>query len=148
MKLLTAISAATLLLLGLQTPALAKQVVYKCQSAQGGIPQYVALPINGQKCQQVKIDGRLPPSAMAASRAAPQATAQAATNTPPKVKEIGSEGSKPSAQECAQIQQIGETLATGRRIYEVDEKGERRHLDDATRLERQKQYQELAKSCQ
>lgn len=151
MKSLTAFSATALMLWGLSAPSFAAQVVYKCKSAQGGIPQYVALPLAGQQCVKVRVDGRLPPSAVAASRPAPSAStpaAQAGGNTPPKVKELGSEGRKLSEQECAQVQQVNETLATGQRIYEVDEKGERRNLDEDTRAERQKQYQELAKGCQ
>ncbi len=143
----TLIWATTILACSIHT-AFAAQTVYKCKSAQG-IPQYVALPISGQQCQKVRVDGRLPPSAVAASRAAASPAPATDGKTPPKVKEMGTEGGrKLSAQECNQVKQVNETLATGQRVYEVDEKGERRSLDENTRLERQKQYQDMAKGCE
>jgi hypothetical protein len=150
MNLRTPLLLTTLAMLFVHTTASAAlQTIYKCKSAQG-VPQYVALAIAGQQCQKITLDGRLPPSAMIAARPTPAAPSKTPSATPTQAPQKTNQGShKLSPTECQQIQQANDTLATGKRIYETDEKGERRYLDDHAVSQRKQQYQELATTgCQ
>lgn len=144
--------------LGLPQQVLAAGTFFKC-STTNGATQYAQRPISGQKCTLIRVDGT-PASARetqqkladqrnlsrAAANSATNPAAAAAANTAATPAATATTPRPASAAECAQLAQARATLAQGGRVYETDDKGERRHLSEDDRAARLNEYQNLAKT--
>lgn len=132
---------------------------FKCTSA-NGTTQYAQRPINGQKCSLIRVDGT-PASAVERQRTSDQRNlSRAAQNQPPATPVTAPAGATPTAtanaepakptsaspEQCEQLSQARATLEQGGRVYETDDKGERRHLSEAERQARLTEYQNTAKT--
>ena len=138
---------------------MAAPTFFKCASASGTI-QYAQRPISGQKCSLIRVDGT-PASALELQRTNDQrnlsrAAASQPATTPPTATTAaapaatsGVEPTKPapaSAEQCEQLGQARATLEQGGRVYETDDKGERRPLSEVERQARLAEYQNTAKT--
>jgi len=138
------------------TAASASTTFFKC-TATSGATQYAQRPISGQKCTLIRVDGTPASAREAQQRLADQrspvraAATQSARNTAatPTTAAAPAEPPKPapaSKEQCEQLAQARATLEQGGRVYETDDKGERRHLSEEERVARLTEYQNTAKT--
>lgn len=136
--------------------ALASGTFFKCTTPSGAT-QYAQRPISGQKCELIRVDGTPASAREVQQRLADQrsptraAATQSASNTAatPTTAAAPAEPPKPapaSKEQCEQLAQARATLEQGGRVYETDDKGERRHLSEEERVARLTEYQNTAKT--
>ena len=139
--------------------ALASSTFFKC-TATNGATQYTQRAVAGQKCSLLRVDGTPASALEAQQRLADQrnlsramqtqpASNTATPNTAAVAAPTTTEPAKPapaSKEQCEQLAQARATLSQGGRVYETDDKGERRHLSEDDRAARLNEYQNLAKT--
>lgn len=139
-------------------PANAAPTFFKCTAANGAT-QYAQRAIHGQKCSLIRVDGT-PASALELQRTTDQRNLSRAmqnqpasnTATPNPAAVAAPTTTEPpqpapaSKEQCEQLAQARATLQQGGRVYETDDKGERRHLSEDERVARLTEYQNTAKT--
>lgn len=142
---------AVLFAAGLSATAVsASTTFFKC-TATSGATQYAQRPISGQKCTLIRVDGTPASAREAQQRLADQRSPvrAAATQSGRNTAAAPAEPPKPapaSKEQCEQLAQARATLEQGGRVYETDDKGERRHLSEEERVARLTEYQNTAKT--
>lgn len=130
---------------------------FKCTAASGST-QYAQRPISGQKCSLIRVDGT-PASALELQRTSDQRNLSRAAQSQPPTTPAATTAAAPAAasveppkpapaspEQCEQLSQARATLEQGGRVYETDDKGERRHLSEVERQARLTEYQNTAKT--
>lgn len=126
------------------TPSASAQTYYKCK-ASSGATVYTATPTPSQQCSIVEISGQYAATS-AAKPSAPMSSANTAKNAPATTTvttKMETVAVKASAAECAEARKAQTMLSSGQKVFETDQNGQRRYMDENTRTERMNQFKTM-----